>query len=227
MGYATPVDLILSEQTLLIALDDEKGRDSTQYGGEAGLAAGLLLDLAALDLLRVGPDDKLKALDGPSPAHPQLREAHATIASSASARSAKGWVDRLPRELKPLRERLAQGLVERGVLSESRSKAFGLFPITRYPTADPGPERALRERLHDVLVTGREPTEPEALLIGLLEPLGLVGNAVEPGDRKAAKRRAKEIAEQGIAGTAVRDAVAGVQAAVVASVVLPAVVTGS
>jgi hypothetical protein len=36
---------LLLEQTLLIALDDEKGRDTTHWGSDAGLAGALLLDL--------------------------------------------------------------------------------------------------------------------------------------------------------------------------------------
>ena len=131
-----------------------------------------MLDLARLELLEVDADGKLVALDGVSPGHDLVRDAYATIRSSAKRRNAKGWVDRLPRELKPLRQRVARGLVELGILSEEHSKRLGVLPTTRFPTIDATPERELRERLQGVLVTGREPTEEEALLIGLLEPLG-------------------------------------------------------
>jgi hypothetical protein len=35
------VELILAEQTLLIVLDDEKGRDTTHWGSDPGLAAAV------------------------------------------------------------------------------------------------------------------------------------------------------------------------------------------
>jgi len=221
------VELILAEQTLLIALDDAKGRDTTQWAGDAGLAAALLLDLARLELVEVDADEHVVAADGPPPAHELLRDAHAAIAASEKRRTAKGWVSRLPRHLKPLRTRLARGLVGRGVLAEEHKKLLGLLPATRFPEADPAPERDLRARLRDVLVVGREPTEEEALLVGLLEPLELIGNVVERDERRAARKRAKEVAEQGIAGTAVRDAVAAVQAAVLAAVVSSTVAAAS
>lgn len=221
------MELILAEQTLLVALDDAKGRDTTKWAGDAGLAAALLLDLARGDLVEVDDDRHVVAVDGRAPDHELLRDAHAVIAGSDKRRTAKGWVSRLPRDLKPLRTRLARGLVERGILAEEHSKLLGLLPTTRFPEADPGPERELRARLREVLVAGREPTEQEALLVGLLEPLDMIGNLVERDERRAARKRAKEVAEQGIAGTAVRDAVAAVQAAVMASVVAASVTATS
>jgi hypothetical protein len=219
--------LILSEQALLIALDDEKGRDTTDWGSEAGLAAGLLLDLARMDLVRLDGDGRIAADEGRDPGNELLREAHAEIARSARPRSPKSWVGRLPRALKPLRDRLARGLVDRGVLTERHWRMLGIFPTTRFPEADPEPERELRARLLDVLVAGREPTEEEALLVGLLEPLGLLDAVVPRDDRKAARRRAKEIADPGLAGAAVRDSVRALQAAVITAAVVPAVVASS
>jgi hypothetical protein len=152
---------------------------------------------------------------------------YATIRSSAKRRNAKGWVDRLPRELKPLRQRLARGLVQMGILSEEHSKRLGVLPTTRFPTIDATPERELRERLQGVLVTGREPTEEEALLIGLLEPLGLIDSVVTKDQRRAARKRAKAVAEHGLAGSAVRDSVRAVQAAVIAAAIVPTVTTSN
>jgi hypothetical protein len=193
------MDLILAEQLLLIALDDAKGRDTTDWGSDAGLAAALLLDLARLGLVEVDADG-----------------AYSAIRDSSRRRDAKGWVGRLPRELTPLRERIARGLVARGVLSEEHTTRLGILPTTRFPERDPEPERRLRERLHEVLVDGRDPAEEEALLIGLLEPLGLVDSLVPRDRRRAARRRAKAVAEEGVAGSAVRDSVQAVQAAVIA-----------
>jgi len=89
---------------------------------------------------------------------------------------------------------------------------------------DPGPERLLRSRLRAVLLGDREPAERDALLLGLLVPLDLVGGLVEKDQRRTAKTR-EEIAESGVAGIAVSDAVREIQAAVMAAMMVP-VVTG-
>jgi hypothetical protein len=175
-----------------------------------------VLDLARLELIDADADGKLVALDRVQPGHELLREAYATVRDSSKRRTAKGWVNHLPRELRPLRQRLARGLVQRGILSEEHAKALGILPQTRFPTIDAAPERELRGRLQEVLVAGREPTEEEALLIGLLEPLELIASVVPHDQRKTARQRAKAVAEQGLAGTAVRDAVRAVQVALFA-----------
>ena len=219
--------LILAEQTLLIALDDEKGRDTTHWGSDAGLAGALLLDLARLQLVSTGAGGKIAALDGPLPGHELVRDAYTAIRSSSKPRDAQGWVEHLPRDLKPLRRRLARGLVQRGILSEEHSKMLGVLTTTRFPTIDRAPERDLRERLHDVLLTDREPTDEEALLVGLLEPLGLIDSIVPNDQRKDARKRAKAVAEQGLTGTAVRDAIRAVQAAVVAAIAASTVLSAN
>lgn len=136
-------------------------------------------------------------------------------------------MQRLPRALKPVVGTVAAPLVDAGVLTEDRRKFLGLFPDTRFREADPEPERALRARLLAVLVDGGEPAEHDALLVGLLVPLDLVRKAVDPGDRRAAKKRAKQIAEQGVAGDAVHQAVqAEIMAAVLPVIVVTATTSG-
>jgi hypothetical protein len=219
------VGLTLAEQMLLIALDDEKGRDTTQWGSDAGLSGALLLDLARLQLLDTDAGDTIVALDGAQPDHELLRDVYAKIRGSSKRRSAKGWVEHLPRELKPLRQRVARGLVQRGIVSEEHSKMLGILTTTRFPTVDPSPERNLRGQLAEVLLADREPTEEEALLVGLLEPLGLIDSIVPKDQRRDARKRAKSVAEQGLTGTAVRDAIRAVQAAVIAAIAASTVVS--
>lgn len=217
------MELTLTEELLLLAMHDEKGSTGfTQI--DPGLAGALLVDLGRLGALR--PEGKeLATVAGSGSEHPVLARAHAVISASPKLRSAKSWVGRLPGELKPLTGTVAAPLVEGGVLTEQRSKFLGLFPSTRFPERDPGPERLLRSRLSAVLLGDREPAEREALLLGLLVPLDLVGGLVEKDQRRTAKTRAKEIAKGGVAGTAVPDAVREIQAAVMVAVMVP-VVTG-
>jgi hypothetical protein len=205
--------MILAEALLLIALDDDKGNDESTWGSDPGLAGALLLDL-----VRGGhavEDGKQLAAGPVAPEHPTLALAHDAMAQDGKARRPDGWIGRLPSRLKPLRETVARPLTEAGILTEERRKRLGLFETVRFPTADPGPERELRAGLHDVLVTGREPTEDEALLLSLLVPLDLVRLVVGKDDRRAAKARAKEVAARTPSGDAVKRSIDGIQTAVV------------
>jgi Golgi phosphoprotein 3 (GPP34) len=215
------VELTLAESVLLIALDDVKG--STGFTPiDPGLAGALLVDLGRLGALR--PEGKvLHPVPGVTITHPVLTRAYTAISTSSKARSAKSWVGRLPRDLKPISGTVAGQLVERGILTEQRSKILGLFPSTRFPEADPEPERTLRTRLREVMLGTRAPEEDDALMLGLLDPLGLLDRLVERPHQRAAKNRAKQIAETGIAGSAVGDAIREINAAVIAASVAGAV----
>lgn len=221
------VELNLAESVLLLALDEAKG-SAGLTPIDPGLAGALLVDLGRLGALQpVGKE--LHPAEGIGIEHPVLAQAAMAIAASSKPRTAKSWVGRLPRELKPLTSTVARPLVEHGILAEQRVKVFGLFPGTRFPEADPGPERMLRSRLREVLLDGRAPQEQDALLLGLLEPLGLVDRLVEGHQRhqrREARKRAKEIATHGIAGSAVSDAVRDIQTAVMGAVVVSTVAGG-
>jgi Golgi phosphoprotein 3 (GPP34) len=209
--------MLLAEELLLLLLDDEKGSVRGGFADDAGLTGALLLDL--VEAGRVVEREGALVPSGAGPSSPQvLADAYAEIERSDRPRDANHWLNRLPKALKPLRGRVAQDLVARGVLGEERHKALGPFSSTRYPELDPGPEHELRARLRAVLVDGAEPDAHTALLLGLLAPLDLVGRLVEREHRKAAKARAQEVADRGAVGSAVADARRAAQAAVIASI---------
>ncbi len=208
------MELILAEQLLLILLDDESGAEQAGWGKDPGIAGALLLDLAN-DGAVYERDGKLAADPGRRPDHPLLAAAHRAIQSSEKPRDAKGWVGRLPKDLKPMGERLADGLVEQGVLREHQRKLLGLIKQTRYPEVDGSYEDDLRERLRAVLLAEREPTQDEAMLVALLKPYDKVKQLVPKDQRKAAAERAKAIADEGIAGKAVNDTIEEIQMAVI------------
>jgi golgi phosphoprotein 3 len=214
------MDLSLAEELLLVALDDEKGADTANWGGgvEAGLAGALLLELAAAGCVK-DEDGKLVAAECDPPPAPLAAAALEVIRRDEKRRNAKGWVGRLPKELKPLRRQVADGLVRRGVLEEERRRRLGLFESTRYPERDPEPERRLRAGLTEVLAAGREPDPDEAMLVSLLHAYDLVKRVVPKEDRRSARKRAKQIAEGDAIGAAVGSTVSDVQAATMAAVI--------
>lgn len=209
--------MLLSEALLLLLLDDEKGSPvHAGYAHDEGLAGALLLDL--LDAGAAMETDGKLVATGAAPTAPASSAAWSTL---AEPRDAKKAIAAVVKAAKPLKATVAAPLVEAGVLDETQHKRLGLFETTRYPERDPSPERTLRSELQAVLVSGQQPTDFVASLLGLLVPMDLVGRLVPRDQRKAAKARAKAIAEHGPVGDAVRHAVqreiAGVIAATVAS----------
>ncbi|GAA1476238.1 hypothetical protein GCM10009623_06840 [Nocardioides aestuarii] len=214
-------DLLIAEDLLLLLLDDEKGTMPAATQHQPLLGGALLIELALDGLVEVGEKHRLwrttpvHATAGVEPSDPELRAAVRVVA--AKQRNAQDLVNRIG---KGARERLLGRLVARGILEQREGRFLGLFPHTTWPAADVAHERQVRQRLHDILVTGLEPDPRSASLVALLHAVGQVHKQVgAPGVPAGdVRRRAKAISEGAWAADAVRDAVQASQAAMTAAV---------
>lgn len=211
--------MLLAEELLLLALDDESGKVRVSEI-DKGLAGAVLLELALLERVRVterGEDvrrGRLVLRNGPAPEHPALA-AGLDVLARREGRKPENVIDALA---KGLRDRVADGLVEAGVLRRESHRVLGLIPVRRLPAQDSTHETTVRGRIVSAL-DGATPDERTAALIALLSALNAVTTVFDVPNRRAAKRRAKEIAEGQWAATAVRKAVEAVYAATSAAVV--------
>ena len=216
------MDGLIAEDLLLLLLDDEKGTLAAASSERPLFGGALLTELALEGLVEVEErtslwrSAKVRAVAGrAAPGDPLLAAAHATVAQRP--RSAQDLAPRLGRGV---RDQLLERLVGRGILERREGRILGLFPHTTWPTADVSHERAVRQRLHDVLVTGVDPDPRTGALVALLAAVDQAHRVVERGPLRArdVKRRARQVAEGAWAADAVRDAVRAAQAATMAAV---------
>jgi hypothetical protein len=215
------MELSLAEQLTLVAVDDESGKVATSQL-DLGLAGALLVQLALAGRLDV-VDGRVTVLDPEPVGEPLLDEALARIGTD-KPRKADHWVSTLQ---KNLRHRVLDELVAREILLREESTVFGIFPRTRYPERDAGPEAAIRARLDAAVLHGMQPDESTAALVGLVQAAQLRGAAFPGADRKPTEKRMTEIAGGSWGSKAVRDAVAQVYAATSAAMIATTVVVTS
>jgi len=158
--------MMLSEELLLLAHDDEPDKPGATLTLDNGLACALLLDLAAEGLV-VAKGKAVVGVAGTA-SHPLLNAALTELLASDEPRPAQHWLTQLPSALGPLRAQVGTSLAERGVLAAERRTALGLVPARPWPEVDPATEHELRARLHRALVYSGEPDAHTALLISLL-----------------------------------------------------------
>jgi hypothetical protein len=186
-------------------------------GGTAPQAAGGTAASAAQAPAEHPAEDPAEAVvvvhDGSPTGHPALDAALAVVGERP--RRARDLVEPLSRGV---RERLLQGLAERGVLRREERKVLALFPVTRWPAEEQAHEAALRTRMAAVLADDLTPDPRTAALVALLKGSGLVARLVDRADRKRAEERVAELA----ASAWVAD---GVAAAVAAQAAMSAALT--
>ena len=219
--------MLIAEDFLLLAVDDESGKTANVDNLGVRLAGALLADLAAANktLMRGAPEagatkeEREKAGDATILVTDNAPTGH--VALDAALQAALDAPDAPARKIveaisENAEENLLAALVERGILEKEESKLFRMLPVTRWPAADSSHETALRANLTKVLVEGAEPDERTATLISLLHGSGLVSGLVGKEQRKAAQERAEEIAgsEWGVATVATQVAIAATVATV-------------
>lgn len=118
------------------------------------------------------------------------------------------------------RKRVYEALVAKGVVRRRPAKWLGIFALTRHDVVDTARRDDLRARIQGSLLHD-QPSDPETgPLIGLLSAADLVKVVVDKHDRKAAKARAKEMADGDWASEGVRKAIQAAQAAITAAIIV-------
>ncbi|MFK4036421.1 GPP34 family phosphoprotein [Nonomuraea wenchangensis] len=201
----------IAEELLLLAYSEDEGKQLiSTVQLDPALAGALLAELTVEGRVELS-DYKLVLTGGAPLGDDELDAVLSRLGDERKQRKPAWWVQRL--QSHKLRTRLLTRLAEAGVLTEQRSKVLGIFPVTRWPEADPSVEADVRERVASVL-GGAEPDARTAVLIAIMHAAKLDRKAF-PG---ASKERVKELAEGAWAGDAVARTIASINAATIATI---------
>lgn len=220
---------LIAEDLFLLLVDDVTGKpivDSTKF--PRVLAGAVVLELAVEGCVRTTEkDESFKAgrlvVTGPAPSDPLLARAHALIGARNGRLKPQRVIEKLQRNLnKEVGSRLAQ----QGLVLERHDKVLGLFPTVSWPAREVTRKNWARQGVGSAIVDGTTPAPEISVLISLVSAIDAIPKVLPAGvDKKAAKKRAKEIAEGDWASSAVRKAVEDVNVAVMAAVMVPIIVS--
>ncbi|KAJ2661857.1 hypothetical protein IW148_003223 [Coemansia sp. RSA 1199] len=172
--------LTLMEETLLLGLKDQEGylsfwNDSLSYV----LRGCMLMELAFRRRIRISKDAftgmtgiserPIEVISARATGEVLLDEALKVIKASETRRTVASWMDLLSGEtwniakagyqLKQVRERLAKGLVDKGIL-RTEKRNFLLFDMATHPVQDPRAKDEVILRLFDTLNLPRTAATP-------------------------------------------------------------------
>ncbi len=206
----------LSEELLLLALDDKKGSVGMTASTtlDTALAGAQLLDLVLAHKLLL-EDGRITVANAAPTGDAVLDEALKKIADDPKTRKPAIWI---PKMTKGLRKRLLAELVHKGILAEDRKKLLGFIPSTRHPSLDPTAETEAWDRLRAALLDDVTPDERTAALAAVIQAADLEGLILDRDERKLAKARLKELAKDQAMSPAIASAISSVNAATTAAI---------
>ncbi|EWS80437.1 hypothetical protein BF93_03445 [Brachybacterium phenoliresistens] len=211
-------------RALFLLLTSDAGRSELSVGRREPLVAGAVTDLVLLRRVELedGKDPRVRVVDATPVGDPALDHVLVGLGELEGKRlSALVGHRRLdPTDL------LAEQLVAEGVLEERR----GLFGVRVVPV-DGHQEEALRAHLAAAVGGEVEPTAGDAAVLGVLRALDVAHRLLRdhlPGvTRRQLRDRIDEISQGVPTLDAVRRSYDAMQAALVATMIVPMVIAGS
>ncbi|NBD38961.1 MAG: hypothetical protein GVY10_10360 [Verrucomicrobia bacterium] len=219
-------DLFLHEELMLLALRDHKGTLATD-NVEYVIAGAVLSELLLSGKIAVREQKKklIEVLETTPTGDAVVDEALTEIHEARRPATIQDWVSRLA-EIRNLKDKVARGLCEKGILRADEDKVLFLFTRKVYPEIDPGPEEAVIDRLYKA-VFEREGDEPPrtVILLSLARQADLLKITFGKDKVKSKEDRIERLTRGELAGAATGEAIEAIQAALVAATVVPVIVT--
>jgi len=219
--------LAIHEEILLLALRNDTG---TVAGGATyayAIGAAIVAELVLrgrVELDTSGRRPLAQVVDRAPLGEPLLDEALQRMADAKRRAALPTWVQRLG-HLRRLKHRVAQGLVDRGILRADEVRVLGIFPRTVYPEVDPAPEREIVARLERaVFIDGTEVAPRTVVLLSVANAAGLLRQVLDRKRLKTRKRRIEAVVNGEAMGRATREAIQAAHAAAAMAAIMPAII---
>jgi hypothetical protein len=215
--------LNLSEELFLLAINDAKGTLVRSVSGylRYGLAGAVLADLALRERLAIDEKKRIVVREGPLTGDALLDETVEQLQTWERARRATGWINRLGK--RKLQSRVADRLIEQGVLTRDNKRFLWVIPYATYPQqaalGRPSTEkREIKQRLRASILGSELPDARTLALLSLVRATRMIRLVFTPDERTAAARQIKGLVKEDVFGQAVAEVLEDIDAATAAAV---------
>ena len=217
----------LYQAVMLLALSEERGTMNGAYV-EYATAAALLSELLMHERIAIETDNKNKVsvVDDASTDDALLDEALGQIKSAKRQRKLQDWVQKLG-QLKDLKHKVAQSLVDAHIVAAEKEKVLWLFERRVYPELNPEPEQQIREAMRSAVMSDDEVEPRVAILVALANSAKLLPQVFTKQELKQRKKRIEQLEKGEMVSAAAKQAVAAIEAAVMVAAIMPAITAAS
>ena len=218
--------ITLSEQLLLLALNDDKGNVvlSASTALPYGLAGALLLELFLLEKVKFRKNT-IKLINTAKTDNDILNEVLKVLSTTKKSLETKHCIELINKKITKLQDRLADQLVEKKVLVKQEKSFLWIINYNHYPTKDATPEEGIRTRIKNIVLKRQEATEEDVALLCLIKACDLIKEIFDKPDRKKATERIKHITEHHQVGVAISKTMEEITAAIMMIIIASSVST--
>ena len=195
--------LILPESLLLIALKDQKG---TVLFTAATVLPYSIIGAVLTELYikkYIGfSDGKLEVISNEE-SKIILNNEILNFMKTSKKRDMKSWLLKINNNIKDIKGKTLNHLVDKKVLGKETSKMLGFLSKTIYPTLDPEPEEKLRSDIRKFVLDKETPDFWNIALLALVQVSQLLEDIFSQGELRLAKDRISELIDRTHEGEAI------------------------
>lgn len=221
------MELNLTDELVLIALDDENGRFITDTAHlHYGIAGSILLELALQSRIELKEDYvDLKSRDM---THiPALDRALELISNSKKPRSIEHWVTQIGLGAESIKDETIEHLRKANIIRKEAGKILWIIPTTKFPTENPIPENKVRQKLKDIVLNDSPAELKDLMLLSLIEECDLTREVFKSkDDSKRAKKRIENLTKDIGVAKGVNAAIQAIHLAVTTAI-MTAIITST
>ncbi len=189
--------LTLSEQLMLLGLNDEKGTViftvKTQF--PYAISGAILFDLYYKGIISIR-DESIIVTKKEQPACKFIEYAADILIQSGKNHEINTAAAKLADHYDEISSLILDSLVTKGILKKEMHKLLWILKQEVYPTADPAPERMLRDTIRAVILDDKLPNNKELVLISLIGACDLVNEIFTYEEREIAEDKISVLSDE-------------------------------
>lgn len=222
-------NLTLKEKYLLLCYHPEKGRllntaNYTSYG----IAGAIILELAEMNKFKL-ENDRIVITDRRKTGDEALDIVIDRIANAKRYRKISSWISGLAQSgrMQKIKSAIRNTLIEKRIMRMKEKTALLIFTYHRYPLRNARLRRQIISEIHNVVINRRIGSKEIMLLTALIGATKMESSFFIRDERRAAKKRIRQIMKNNDIAKVLDSTVTAVQAAVVTAITTTAVVSAA
>lgn len=182
--------LTMLEEVVLLAVDENSGglRSRGSFGTAYALVGAVFFDLALAR--RIDTDtEAVSILDRSPTGSAVLDRVLAVMAQRGDITSVRQWIEEIFYRREDLEGEALASLIRQGILRHEKSKRLWIIDIERFPVIDSRPQKDVRVRLAEAVLSDTIPDTRDIMLVSIAEPCGLLGYVLTEDQLSARRER--------------------------------------
>ena len=220
-------ELYLHEAIMLLALKDKEGTVFSGVHYTYAIGGAILAELMLNQRLSLEEKGKKSyaVVQDPKPlSDPLIDECLNKVVQAKKRQQLATWVSRFA-TVKKLKHRMAEKLIQKGILREEEDKVLGIFTRKVYPEFNPEPERKLMQRLEQAIFTDDQNIDAHTVvLLSLVKNAEYLNRLFDKKRLKTRNDRIEQVINGELTGKATQAAIQAMQAAVMVAAIMPAII---